>query len=276
MVADYNEILGPVWPEFEFGGPVYADTFPWAVVGLLGDYATTGTGAPFAHTAAVLNSTDGQPKAYSITDFYDLTGGTPARRYAGLQFSEVGLKFDASGLLTYDAKTLGLTASTQVAKPTQSFTAVTPHPVWEGTLTIAGGAIAYIEAGTLVMKRPITPIHAIDGSAAPYRAWAGPVSVTGTYEFIVEDDAELTRYLTNTQPASVLTFTHGAAALTQAVSVTMTKTAYTIAKLDRGKDYVKYMVSFTAIANTTDVGASGGYSPCKWTMTNAVPASTYA
>ena len=55
----------------------------------------------------------------------------------------------------------------------------------------------------------------------------------------------------------------------------MTKCAYKVAKITRGKEHVQVEVTVQGVANATDVGASGGFSPCKWVVQNALPAATY-
>jgi hypothetical protein len=103
----------------------------------------------------------------------------------------------------------------------------------------------------------------------------GPLEVNGGITFIMEDNAELTRYLTNTQPAIVLDWSYGAGAAAVQIQATLTKGAYTAAVIERGDDYVKVTVTINGMGNTTDAGASGGQSSIKWVLKNAKPASTY-
>lgn len=272
MVTNYGEIAGVNHSEFDLGGPVYADTIGWAVAGVLGDVTSTGS-APVTHAVAVKNSTDGQPTSYTLTDFYGYTG-THSRQYAGMQFSDLNFKFQGDGLLEWTGKASGF-VSTLVAKPTQSFTTVTATPAWEGTVTIGGAGSLILESGEVDIKRPVTAIQTVDGSQAPYKMWAGPVSVDGKLTVIVEDDAELIRYLTNTQPSLSIAFAHGAGATQAGVTLYATKCAYTDGQKNLGKDYVTLDITFSCVANTTDVGASGGYSPCKVSVINQIASGTY-
>jgi hypothetical protein len=59
------------------------------------------------------------------------------------------------------------------------------------------------------------------------------------------------------------------------VQVDVAKAAYATAKYEAGKAAVAYQVTFDAIATVTNAGASGGYSPAKITLTNAVASGTY-
>jgi hypothetical protein len=91
----------------------------------------------------------------------------------------------------------------------------------------------------------------------------------------METNAELTRYLTNTQPAIVVNFQQGAGAALTQIQATLTKGAYTAAVIDRGSDYVQIKIDLTGIGNTTDAGATLGFSPIKFVVQNAVASGTY-
>jgi hypothetical protein len=92
----------------------------------------------------------------------------------------------------------------------------------------------------------------------------------------MEADTELTRYLTNTQPAIVLNWAYGTSAAAIQLQATLTKGAYVAAVIDRGEDFVKIAVDVNAQANTTDAGSSGGFAPIKWVLQNAKTSGTYA
>jgi Phage tail tube protein len=270
MAKTYGEIQGVTGSTYEFGGDVFADGIGFPLAGILGDVTTTGGGAPFSHAMSLKNSTDGQCTAYSLADF-DVTN---ARGYTGQQFEEVTFKYTADGLLEYTAKSQGFASAVQ-STPTNTYTVVTPEPNWECTTTIGGGSVAYMTDGEFTLKRTVTRVYTMQNLQTPYRVWQGPIEVTGKMTFVMEDDTELTRYLTNTQPSLDLNWTHGASAALVQLKLHCTKAAYVTAAPTRGKDYIEMPVTFTAIANSTDAGASGGLSPVKATLQNALPASTY-
>lgn len=276
MVDVYNEVQGPMFSTLALTGDVFPDTIPWLLANIHGDLATVGASAPFAHTMAVKNSTDGQPGAISITDHYGLQGGTPARRYPGQQVAELAFKFAGDGMFEWDAKTVGY-SSVSVAKPTPSFTAIPPLPGWLGTVSIAAGAKTFLEHGEINVKRvSADAIHTVDGTQAPYAIFVGALAVDGKMTLVHEDDTELTRFLAGTTTALVFNWTQGAGAALVQVQCTMSKVQYTVASIKRGKQYVELEVEFKALANSTDVGATGGYSPAKWVVQNAIAASIYA
>lgn len=238
---------------------------------------TIGTVGVQVHRAAVQNtvSTEGQPVSHTLTDFYGLTGGTPARQYAGMQWTEVGFKFAADAMFEWTGKALGF-VSTLVAKPAQTFTSVLPFPTWQGVATIGGSLVHYLEAGEWTVKRVGTALATVNGSQAPYKIWVGVVTLEGKLTFIAEDDTELNRYLNNTEPSLDLTFTHGSGANAVGVTLHAGSATYMNGKPNRGKDYIAYDVDFKATAQVSDAGVSGGYSTGYAAVTNSLATGTYA
>jgi hypothetical protein len=92
----------------------------------------------------------------------------------------------------------------------------------------------------------------------------------------MENDTELTRYLSNTQPAIVLNWAYGTGANAVQIQATITKGAYTSAVIERGEDFVQVTVDLNGQGNTTDAGSSGGFAPIKWVLQNAKASGTYA
>ena len=274
-VKNYNYVPGRTRSTFDYSGAAFADTIGYAISGVLGDVATTGASAPYTHTIALENSAtaaaDAQPTSYTITDFYSAA----VRAYPGCMFSDFTLKFNADGMLEYDAKMTGWASQTASA-PTASFSTVLPTQVWQGTVTVGGTALSTAMTGEISMKRPVTPVYGISATQNPYQVFLGPLEVTGKLKFVMEADTELTRYLTNTQPAIVLNWSYGAGATAVQIQATLTKGAYVAAAIDRGADLVEIGVDINALGNTTDAGATAGYSPIKWTLKNAKPSGTYA
>ena len=274
-VVNYNYIQGRTRSTFDFGGAVFADTIGYGIAGLLGSVATTGASAPYTHTISLLNSltsdVDVQPISYTLTDFY----AVDVRSYPGCQFSDFALKFNADGMLEYDTKTTGWASST-VADPTPTFSTVLPTPVWRGTVSIGGSAVATAMEGSIEMTRGVTPIYGISNTQNPYQVFLGALEVTGNIKFVMENDSQLINFLNNTQPAIVLNWAYGTGSTAVQIQATITKGAYTAAVIERGDDFVSVAIELNAQANTTDDGASGGYAPIKWVLQNAKASGTYA
>ena len=274
-VVNYNYIPGRTRSTYDFGGSVFPDTIGYALAGLLGSVATTGASAPFTHTISLKNSAvaaaDDQPISYTLTDFY----AAAVRAYPGQQFSDFSLKFNADGLLEYGVKATGWISAT-ASTPTPSFSTILPTPVWQGAVTIGGSTVSTGMTGNIDLKRNVTPVYGIGATQNPFNVFLGPLETTGKVTFIMEDNNELTRYLTNTQPAIVLNWAYGTGAAAVQVQATITKGAYTAAVIERGDDFVKVTVDINAQGNTTDAGSSGGFSNIKWVLQNAKPSGTYA
>lgn len=271
MVDTYGQVAGVKSGTLDFGGDVFPDTVGWALAGVLGDVATTGASAPYTHTMAVQNGSDGQPSSYTLVDYYAVA----PRAYPGAKISEFGLKFSADGMLTYSAKATTYGSQT-VTKPTASFTDVPPLASWIGSVTLGGSALATVTDGELNIKRPVTVVNTVNGSQDPAELWSGPVSVDGKLTVVMEDDTQLTNYLSATDQALVLDFAGGAGATAFQVQFTMSKVKYQAAEIGRGKDYVELALTFNAHANATDIGVSAGYSPIKAVLQNAITTGTYA
>jgi hypothetical protein len=275
-VLNYNYIPGRKRSTVDFGGAVFADTIGYALAGIMGSVATTGSSAPYTHTISLLNSlvtgADAQPISYTLTDFY----AANVRKYPGCQFSDFSLRFNADGMLEYDAKTTGFSSSVVTPDPTPSFSTVLPTPVWRGTVSIGGSPVTTAMSGNIDMTRPVTPIYGISNTQDPYQVFLGPLEVTGKITFIMENDTELTRFLSNTQPAIVLNWAYGAGATAVQIQATLTNGAYTAAVIERGEDFVQVVVDLNAQSNTTDAGSTGGFSPIEWVLQNAKVSGTYA
>jgi hypothetical protein len=266
----YDEIQGPTFADYSLAGDVFPDAVGYLLAGLFGDVVTTGASAPFSHAFAVKNTGDGQPPSFTITDY----NGTQARQFSGAQFSELNFKFSADGLLGFDAKAI-CNLSNTAATPTRSYSAVKPIASWKGAVQIAGTPALTLVDGTVELKRSVEPIHTIDGTANPYKIWGGPVTAGGKLTFLAEDESALLAYLNNTQPSLSIDFSQGAAAALTQVKFVMSKAAYTVGQINRGKDYIAFDITYEAIANSTDVGATGGFSPAKVTLQNAKASGTY-
>ena len=275
QVLNYNYIPGRTRSTVDYGGAVFADTVGYAIAGVLGAVDTTGVSAPYTHDITLFNSLavggDVQPISYTLTDFY----AVDVRSYPGCQFSDFSLKFNADGMLEYDAKSTGF-ASEVVSTPTPSFSTVLPTPVWRGTVSVGGSTVATAMTGNIDMKRPATPIYGIASTQDPYQVFLGPLEVTGKITFVMDNDSQLLNFLNNSQPALVFNWAYGSGAAEVQIQATLTKGAYTTGVIERGEDFVQVSVDFNAQSNTTDAGASGGYSPITWTLKNAKPSGTYA
>lgn len=272
MVENYNYIQGRRYTEIDIAGPVFADTIGFWLGGILGSVATTGSSAPYAHAITLKNATtgDAQPTSFTLEDYY-VAGN---RFYPGCKVTEFTMTFNADGMLEYTTKLMGHPSSTTSAA-TPSFSSVVPTPVWRGSVSIGGSTIGYTTDGTVTMTRKAETIFGINTDQGPYEVFVGALDVTGNLTFVMENDAELTRFLNNTQPVLNFAWTQGSGATLTTIAFNLAKGAYTTAAIDRSGDHVAISVDISGIGNTTDAGSTGGFAPIQWYLQNAVASGIY-
>jgi hypothetical protein len=269
MSEDYGMQNGPRSAEIDCSGDVFADSIGWWLAGILGADTAVGT-APTVHSMGLQNGADGQPPSYSWTDNQ---GGLQARRIAGTVVNELTLKFDAAGLMNFDAKMTGFASTTQSA-PTSSYTTVVPIPNWIGAVTIGGASNVAIQNFELALKRKSVEAIFTLGAQDPYQIHVGGLEVTTKMTLVAQDESRILSYLNDTQEAVVATFTQNAS---QSLAFQMTQHYHDDAKVTRGKSYIEVETTGRAMANATDATGTGGggLSPVLATLKNALPTGTY-
>lgn len=271
QVDNYGNIQGVKSATVDFGGDLYPDTFGYVIGGLLGDVTTTGAADPFSHAFSVLNTGNGQPTSYTLLD-YD---GIDYAQHPGAQFSEAQVDFTADGALTYTAKASAFGRVTTTA-PTKSYSTVPLIPSWRGAATIGGVADATIISGNMAIKRKITIEHTLSGSQAPYAIWVGPCVVTGKLTFLAESSQlPYLDFLNGTTTSLDLLFSQGATTTVNSLELHSSAVTFTVGTVNRGKEAIEFDITYVGSGNTTDAGASGGFSPIKATVQSALPAGTY-
>jgi hypothetical protein len=272
MATNYTYIQGRRHTEIDVAGPAFADTVGWWLGSIMGSVATVGASAPYTHTISLKNATtgDAQPTSLTLEDYY-VSGN---RYYPGCKVTDFTLNFNSDGMLDYTAKLMGYPSQTTAAS-TPSFSAVTPTPVWRGAVSVGGSTIGYTTAASVTVTRAAEAIFGINTEQGPYEVFVAALDATGNMTFVMENDDQLTNFLSNSQPAITCTFAQGTGATATSIAFTITKGAYTTASIDRSGDHVSITVDINAIANTTDAGATAGYAPIKWTLQNAVTSGTY-
>jgi hypothetical protein len=268
MGKDYGQQNTTRSTDLDISGDVFVDTIGWPLASVLGSDTVTGAG-PTIHTMALLNTGDGQPTSQTWTDN---EGGIATRLYPGAQCTELTLKFDASGLLNYDAKYLAWIGATG-ATPSASYTTLVPVPSFLGAVQIAGSADLTIESMEIAIKRQNAEAIFTVGAQDPYNVHVGGLEVTTKYSFVAKDESRLLSYLNNTSEAVVATFTQSAG---QVLKLQMSQHYFDDAKINRGKAFVAVEGTGRAMFNATDATAlGGGLSPIQAVLTNAVATSVY-
>jgi hypothetical protein len=251
--------------------------FGFLVSNILGDLTVTGSSAPYTNVWSVLNSGTAQPVTDTLTWYTGIPGSYGARQFAGACLSDLSVKFDVGkALLNYTAAGTAWGSVVAAAAPVNTFGGDTPMASWIGAVTLGGSTALYVQSGSFDIKRNLETIFTAQTSVQnPYIIQRGALSVTGSLVIIAADDTAMTNYLTNAQPSIDVNFSSGTGAALRQVKLHCSKAAYTKVTHDTATDAIQYTVDFTAVANTTDIGASGGYGPIQVTTQSSLASGSY-
>lgn len=229
--------------------------------------------APFTDAIALYNGGSGQPTSYTITDSDSLS----TRQYASVRYSDLTLTYDASKLLTYSATSLGWATQGTSSALVPSYDSLAPAPAWACQASYGGSQIGVVQSAELSFKRSgCECIFTLQNSQSPYEVHVGPITVDSKLTLVAADETWLTDYLANTSKVLTLDLTSGASAALIDIQVRMSQHNIQSVKKSKGKSYIEFDTSGMAVGNTTDIGLSGGYSPCLVTCKNAVAPGTFA
>lgn len=278
MVEVYGVIQGPRKSNFTCDGAVFLDLLPNALFNLMGACATTGpVSSSYTHVLSLLNSGTGQPPSHTLVDFQGLTATSGARTYSGCSFSELTLKGNPeSTLLEWAGKGSGFwSAAYPTAAPTLDVTTESPMAAWRVELAF-GGALPgaknlTVREWEVTTTREISVQHTSQNSQNPYIIQRGTIATEGKF-FVAKpsDETFLTYFRDNTQPVFQLIVTNGLAGASLRTLTIDINAMQMTAEINRSDPAVGYDVTFKGIANTVNAGASGGYSPVKYTVVNPI------
>jgi hypothetical protein len=228
---------------------------------------------PYTHKFALLNTGSGQPPTHTFTDFTGLTASTGARMYPSSCLSQLDITGNTEQLLELKASGNSWISTPAGTTPTNATSWVTPVPNWRATITVGGTTVSSISEWAFSIKRQLQVYWTAQGSQNPYVIARGGLSITGTMNYsVASDESPLTQMLTNSQPAVVVTIGNGLAGTSVlSMVVQCSKSAFLKSKVDRNAILVGYADEFEAIANTSDVGGTGGLSPGLITIVNNQP-----
>ena len=278
------------------GGEAYPLRFTHAT----GSTAST-CGTPFTHKFAALNSPLGyggaygaQPPTHTFTDvtnivnvFTSATFGTaPTNTFGARQypFSVVkSLDFSGNAEQLLGIKMAGDSFISVAAgtAPTNVTTNSRPIPNWNSTVVVAGntvsstGAYAGIGEFSVSFKRNTQVYWIVAGTQQPYVIARGPLNLDGSIQWDpTNSETPLDLMLLNAQAPMSITVSNSGIP-NSGTPFTLTFTASQVAnvksKIMRSKALIGYGNSFEAVANSTDVGGSGGLGPGTITLVNNTP-----
>jgi hypothetical protein len=230
---------------------------------------------PYTHKFAILNSGSGQPPLLTATDYSGITPVTGARTYSDLCISQLDLTGNTEQL--FEAKVSGNSwisaPATGSSAPANLPSPSVPVPAWQSTITLGGSALTQVGEWAFSIKRELQVYWTAQGTQSPFIIGRGTLDATATLHYTVAtDETALTNMLTNLQPVMVITVNNGLAG-TANITCTMTSTVagFTKAKPSRGAVLFGYEDEIQCVANSTDVGGSGGLGPMTITLVNNTP-----
>ena len=252
---------------------------------------------PFVHTFNLLNSTLGyggafgaQPPTHTFGDYLGPETGLGSsttnlygmRLYPSSCLAQLDFSGNSEQLLT--TKHTGTSWVSQPAgtAPVNAISTIVPVPNWRSTIQmgVPGTPNTTQQVFTIgefgvSVKRTLQVYFTDQNSQNPYIIARGPLDVTGTMNFTAPgDETALEQMLLNVQPTCTININNGSAAtaLTYvALAINMHTTAFTKSKPTRSSVLVAYENEWQAVANSTNIGGSGGLGPVTVTLTNAVP-----
>lgn len=243
--------------------------------------ACTNTTANYTHVFSLLNpasgtgNTSAQPPTYTWLhrNFVAGSGNHNADQYSYTRVTDLSITAKKDGWVSWDAKAVAYLRNYPSADYPPSFTSVKANPSWKSTISLAASQNYTVSEIKIGLQREMDIVTTADGSQNPYVIAAGPVTASFDMAFDAQsDEAQLTNMLSNTQPTLSYSISNG---LSTPNTVSMTIAAqlagYKNAPLAPVKSLWGWKVSGDLIANTTNAGNSGGYSPCQITLVNAIP-----
>jgi hypothetical protein len=239
----------------------------WVKVTTAGTAATVtvpAAGTKYAHTASggsVLSQSVHlfkQARTFTtVWPTYSFTtdDGTDQLGWPGCVMSELAVKIDPKGFVTFGPKYMGFPS---VAESTFSYAASAVQPIvgWSWTVTNAGASSTRGLTFDLTMKRATEAIPSSDGTQAPREIFPGAMESDGAYKAIFENDLDINLFRQYLQLPTVHTLTQPVTSGGAVLAITMSQSGYTTGEVDVGTAYVQLSQSLSGIANSTDSGVT--------------------
>jgi hypothetical protein len=232
--------------------------------------------APFTHVFSLLNSGNGQPVTHTLTHHQGISGSFGAKQYPYWCCSEAAFTVNAQQAFMGDYKGQSFLGVAATAQPTNTPDASALQPSWEALVGIGGPAsggtlISNVVEPKLTISRQLKTYWTADGFQTPYVIARNGLAIAGGFTHVATDENPMLNMLNNVQPQVQILISNGKTGSSLlSCQFDCQIAAYDTVKL-QANDEIEYEVTFKAIANTTNVGQSGGYSPGKITLQNAIP-----
>jgi len=241
----FGEYQGVKRSQFSYDLDFYPIDTPGLIPLILGPDTVTGTTSPYTHTFKLAS---GEPASATFRDY----NGIDVWAMSGARLSQMQFKLDAQKNLSASIQGQGFSPS-NITLPTASFDTNPYFLGWEASVVFAGGTASnHMSMMTLTLARKLTARYGAVNSQNPTVIFVGPLQMSGSMTFEVEDDTEYDYFPNNTQPSVVITLTQPTTNFE--IVFQMSKCAFTKATFSDSKDYLDLSADFTAVYNTTDSG----------------------
>jgi len=222
---------------------------------------TPTTGTRFAHTAAggsVLSQsshTFAQTRTFATTwPTYSFTtdDGMDQLGWPGQVMSELGVKIDPKGFITFSPKYTGFPSLTE---STFAYAASSVQPVagWGWTVSNPGASTRGLSMD-FTFKREVEAIQSSDGTQAPREIFPGPLELDGSYKAVYDNANDMTNFKQYLQGGTTHLLTQPVISGGQSIQIEMAKSGYTTGEVDLGSLYVSLSQAVAGIGNATDAG----------------------
>lgn len=230
----------------------------------------SGAAAGYTHVFSLLNTGTGQPPTHTLTDYTGITPSVGARAYPCACVAQIDISGNAEQLLEFKVSGEAFLSAAAGTTPALSTSFVIPVPNWQSTVTIAGTPTYNIGEWSITLSRQLQIYWTAQNAQTPYIIARGGLGAKGAFTFSVAiNENPLTSILTQNYQTVVIAISNGlAGANLLSMTFQASKVQFIKARPERNAVLIGFSNEWEAVANTTDVGGSGGLSPCKVTLQN--------
>lgn len=239
-----------------------------------------GTGAsvsvvvgPYTHKWAILNTGSGQPPTTTLTDFTNLTPTVGARAYPSACVSQMDFTGNSEQLLMQKVSGNSWLSTPATQTPTNTTAFTIPQPNWRSTVSVGGSQVYNVTEWTAAVKRQLQIYWTAQAAQSPYVIARGGLGMSIGLNFgVASDESALNDMLSSGPLAVQIQLDNGLTSVNHLqLTINATKAQTEKSKPTRNAVLIGYDNSLECVANTTDVGGSGGIGPCTVTLINNIP-----
>ena len=198
------------------------------------------------------NATVWPSYSFTVWDGVDNTRGFP-----GNVMSELQIKIDPKGIVSFNPKFMGWPSAIQAAF-VPAYTTAQPQRGWGWTMTNPGASTRGLTLD-ITLKRAVEPIHSSDGTQGPREIFPGALEADGSYKAVFENTTDYTLFYNYSQGVTTATLTEPVGGQMNAgtsMAFTFSKSGYHKFSPDLGQTYIQASYDLSGIYNSTDAGVT--------------------